>query len=450
MVEEVLCVERTGEVRDLFIGEPLEEKKGLLTAEGIVVEEMLDAEGTKEVPGAHIGEAVGLTSNRSCTAEGSMRREMVVQEGELSEKQKSLGSVFVISEGHPSWLLLLEGAKFDDCQCYSNNTDEWFLRDCLKRANHVASMAELISSVNACSNGTGRCILVQASSKSFAKKVRMKLEDKTNLSPKDKVVVVSKHWGFMGARSSGDWEGLELNHSNVGGVTSGAYRVHGLGFDPEVIASLKQPQLVNQFISGIAKADVFGVPCSESESTFIVNGGQGLAVVRSGDVHVEPKDLVGQFKLESVFSETRWVSRHLEVSEIAAGACDMPPALVKEFAAQVGDGMESKESLLDQPPLKVLQSAFNLVSSGFTLRAVKEPISSCPVELQLSTLIPLEWLTSLQAEHTRAVRSDDAVTETSMWDLAVDPMPRKASQRILKRPIAPQILRIRIPQMRNC
>jgi hypothetical protein len=61
VVEEVLCVERTGEVRDLFIGEPLEEKKGLLTAEGSVVEEMLDAEGTKEVPGAHIGEAVGLT-----------------------------------------------------------------------------------------------------------------------------------------------------------------------------------------------------------------------------------------------------------------------------------------------------------------------------------------------------------------------------------------------------
>jgi hypothetical protein len=386
-VEEVLCVEHTREVRDLFIGEPLEECEGLLTAEGSMEEEMLDAECTKEVPGPHIGEAVKLTSERSRTAEGSMSRKMVVQEGELIEKQKSLGSVLTSPLG---------GCQVRLLSMFSKRTDEWFLRHCSKRANHVASMAELISSVNACSNGTGRCILVQASSKSFAKKVRMKLEDKTNLSPKDKVVVVSKHWGFMGARSSGDWEGLELNHSNVGGVTSGAYRVHGLGFDPEVIASLKQPQLVNQFISGIAKADVFGVPCSESESTFIVNGGQGLAVVRSGDVHVEPKDLVGLFKLESVFSETRWVSRHLEASEIAAGACNtMPPALVKEFAAQVGDGMESKESLLDQPPLKVLQSAFNLVSSGFTLRAVKEPISSGPVELQLSTLIPLESLTSL-------------------------------------------------------
>ena len=58
----------------------------------------------------------------------------------------------------------------------------------------------------------------------------------------------------------------------MGGVTSGVYRVQGLGFDPEVIASLKQPQLVNRFISGIAKADVFGVACSVSESSFIVNG----------------------------------------------------------------------------------------------------------------------------------------------------------------------------------
>ena len=180
----------------------------------------------------------------------------------------------------------------------------------------------------------------------------------------------------------------------MGGVTSGSYKVNGWGLDSDGIALLKQPQLLNWFISGIAKADVFGVPCSELESSFIVNGDQGLAVVRSGDVHVEPKDLVGLFKVELVFSETKWVSRHLEASEIAA-ACDMPPALVKEFAAQVGDGMESKEYLLDQPPLKVLQSAFNLVSSGFTLRAVKEPISSGPVELQLSTLIPLESLTSL-------------------------------------------------------
>ena len=43
MLEEVLGVERTGEVWDLFIGEPLEESEGSLTAEGRVVEEMLDA-----------------------------------------------------------------------------------------------------------------------------------------------------------------------------------------------------------------------------------------------------------------------------------------------------------------------------------------------------------------------------------------------------------------------
>ena len=78
MVEEVLCVERTGEVRDLFIGEPLEEKKGLLTAEGSVVEEMLDAECTREVPGAHIGESVELSSECSRTADGSRSRKMVV------------------------------------------------------------------------------------------------------------------------------------------------------------------------------------------------------------------------------------------------------------------------------------------------------------------------------------------------------------------------------------
>jgi hypothetical protein len=41
-VEEVLCVEHTREVRDLFIGEPLEKSEGSLTAEGRVVEEMLD------------------------------------------------------------------------------------------------------------------------------------------------------------------------------------------------------------------------------------------------------------------------------------------------------------------------------------------------------------------------------------------------------------------------
>jgi hypothetical protein len=40
--------------------------------------------------------------------------------------------------------------------------------------------------------------------------------------------------------------------------------------------------------------------------------------MRSGDVYVEPKDLVGLFKVESVFSEMKWVSRHLEASEIAA------------------------------------------------------------------------------------------------------------------------------------
>ncbi len=420
MVEEALCVERTGEVRDLIIGEPLEDFDGLPTADGSVEEEMLEVECTKEVPGPHIGEAVELPIECSRTAEGGMSRKMVIQEGELTESQRSLGSVFVIAEGHPSWLLLLEGAKFDDCHCYSNNTDQWFLKHCSNRANHVSSMAKLISSVNGCSNGNGRCILVQASTKSFAKKVRMKLEAKINLSPKDKVVVVSKHWPCMRSKSGGDWKGLELSHSNVGGVTSGVYKVHGLGFDPEVLASLKEPQLVNRFISGIAKADVFGVACSASESALIVDGSQGPAVVRSGDVHVDPHDLVGLFKLESVFSETKWVSRHLEASEIAA-ACDMPPALVKEFASQVGEGSESKESLLDQPPLKVLQSAFNLVSSGFTLRAPRKPIFSGPVDLQLSTLIPLESLTSLQSEHTRAVRSDDAATETLMWDLAVDP-----------------------------
>ena len=44
MVEEVLCVERTGEVRDLIIGEPLEEFDGLPTADGSVEEEMLEWE----------------------------------------------------------------------------------------------------------------------------------------------------------------------------------------------------------------------------------------------------------------------------------------------------------------------------------------------------------------------------------------------------------------------
>ena len=104
----------------------------------------------------------------------------------------------------------------------------------------------------------------------------------------------------------------------MGGVTSGSYKVNGWGLDSDGIASLKQPQLVNWFISSIAKANVFGVPCSELESSFIVNGDQGLAVMRSGDVYVEPKDLVGLFKVESVFSEMKWVSRHLEASEIAA------------------------------------------------------------------------------------------------------------------------------------
>ena len=222
MVEEVLCVERTGEVRDLIIGEPLEEFDGLPTADGSVEEEMLELECTKEVPGPHIGEAVELPIERSRTAEGGMSRKMVIQEGELTESQRSLGSVFVIAEGHPSWLLLLEGAKFDDCHCYSNNTDQWFLKHCSNRANHVSSMAKLISSVNGCSNGNGRCILVQASTKSFARKVRMKLESKINLSPKDKVVVVSKHWSSVRSESGGDWKGLELSHSNVGGVTSGA------------------------------------------------------------------------------------------------------------------------------------------------------------------------------------------------------------------------------------
>ena len=247
----MLCVERTGEVRDLFIGEPLEESEGSLTAEGSgsVVEEMLDAECTREVPGAHIGESVELSSECSRTADGSRSRKMVVQEGEPSGKQKSLGSVFVISEGHPSWLLLLEGATFDDCQCYSDNTDEWVLRNCSKRANHVATMAELISSVNSCTNETGRCILVQGSTKSFAKKVQVRLEKNINLSHKYKVVVVSKHWARMRSKSGGEWDGLEVNHSNVGGVTSGSYKVNGWGLDSDGIASLKQPQLDKGFIS---------------------------------------------------------------------------------------------------------------------------------------------------------------------------------------------------------
>jgi hypothetical protein len=353
-----------------------------------------------------------------------MDDDMVVEEGILNTKKDlDLGEVLVLSEISPFWLLLLGGSSFLDvnCSCPRGKLN-WLVRDSsLAKANlSFLGEDEIHLWPSSGLSNERRTFLIEGS-RNFGITMLSRIT-RSFRAGKDMLVIAlsSKlilHKQDDRRKSLGNMLGLmkwrKFRHSDLGGVSSDHAFLGYIGRDPESVwPASAPPSAVMRFVSGLQRVDVGGVGClppsSSSEST----------TARDPGVHCPPSGLLGLFKLRSVFAvPTGWVERRLTIKEVAA-AWDVPPDRVKRLESDVALGHTSLRDLLRTPPLKSLQAGFSLLSGVAPARRVSRDSTVPHGPFKLSTFIPDTVLREVRASHVKAVKNDDAVTETGMWDTA--------------------------------
>ncbi len=221
------------------------------------------------------------------------------------------------------------------------------------------------------------------------------------------VVAVSAGSRMRSPHSIPTLQWQKIYHNQVGGVTKGVYQIGAT-------SKLHRPaplSLCNHYVKDIMKVDV---------------GGFDIPAPADPMYQPHPKSLVKSLPVPLVISRvTGWVSRKLSRKEIAA-AMDIPVSVIPAMEESEDEGCMDK--LTSIPSLKIVQAAFNLISS--TSSSVK--VSSNHVahsDSKTTTKVSLAGgaVEGIQAaeiskSNTKAVKSDDAATDEDFWNLgAVTP-----------------------------
>ena len=117
---------------------------------------------------------------------------LVIEEGILSGEKPKLGSVFVVAEESPSFLLLLGTAQVDEVSCLCPYGDcNWLVRDRADSWAFKESLAEMSSSVQL-AEGNQRTFLIQGSNRDFIAKALHMFHERFNTTTDTLLVVCSQ------------------------------------------------------------------------------------------------------------------------------------------------------------------------------------------------------------------------------------------------------------------
>ena len=371
---------------------------------------------------------VELCSKVPIGKEGSLL-DMVVEEGVLNQHKPDLGEVLVVAEDIPSWLLLLSGATHGSLSCVcARGKNNWFVRDSGLEAKCSYLKRSELGSWFLQTKGQRRTILVQAASQAFGRQV-LELVNKNFLVGKDSLLFASSVAHLRRLSFSNPWH-LSwhcVSHADVGGVSSEKFILGAVSRDPKKTnPSQCRTSSVRRFVSGIQKVDISGRTCAAPGDLSSAGDSQLLTgtLPHNSNVHVAAQCLLEPFRLVSVFdTSTGWVARKLTGKEVAA-AWDVPPDKIKRLESDLAVGHTTLRQLLSSPPLKILQGAFSLLQPAVKVNNSAESIKTLSPgdpSFKLSTYVPEVILKELSASHVKAVKNDDAATETEMWDTACVP-----------------------------
>ena len=339
--------------------------------------------------------------------------DMVVEEGILVGPGEGplLGDVLVVAEGYPGWLSMIDPRRCASLSCW-----------CPSRFKAVEGWPDGIAWLASCadvrrffSGGEGsRTVLIQSSRGKVNGVDVIHLIDNEGLARAGDTIisVLRKANGKLSSTLS--WN--RVRHAAVGGVTSTSYLVGIVSpsIGPDVIRERLIPRTqVRRVIRGLAKVNERGFPVVPGKDLSTLDGSSAVKV----------EALLGWFVLPCELVPDKLVRRKLTVSE-ALTCCDVSVGMIKPMERLLdGNTGDLSRDFVSQPPAKILQFAFDAVVKEQTqLNPLGEAgLSADPSssELKLSTFDPNVILGQIEAAHVSAVKNDDAVTDTSLWDHAV-------------------------------
>ena len=333
----------------------------------------------------------------------------------------------MVAEDIPSWLLLLSGGTHDSLSCACAwGKNNWFVRDSGLEAHcSYLELSELGSWFHK-TKSQRRTIFVQAASRAFSCQV-LELVNNNFLAGKDALVIATATC-FKLSRLTNSWHlnWHRLSHADVGGASSEKFFLGFISRDPKKNRlSSCRTSAVQCFVSDIQKVDISGQMCAApGEISKAGDPPSAHTLPHDSNVHMASQCLPEPFRLVSVLDTTTgWVARKLTGKEVAA-AWDVPPDKIKRLESDLAVGHTTLRQLLSSPPLKILQGAFSLLQPAVKVNNSAESIKTLSPgdpSFKLSTYVPEIILKELSASHVKAVKNDDAATETEMWDTACVP-----------------------------
>ena len=350
---------------------------------------------------------------------------MVVEAGALAPNDREdLGSVFIAAAMTPWFMLLLDSVKVSGKVIVWVERDSGWFQDNLEISYQwslASSWEDFWAQVKGC-NGP-RTILGQASrSKCSTYEDRFFSELKNiSLGEEDSVMLISclrrvRH--LLPKLDNHHFAISNLKHSAHGGITTNSFQA----IMSSRLLESKTPipkSSITRTLGSVVKVDVGGAevpapPASTSKVSF---------PFFESECQLPSASLTSWFRVKSVFAKSGWVVRKLLPIEIAS-CCNVPPAMAKSFQEAVDLEHAQPADVVDLPPLKVVHAVFASAFAPNVMSAVLVPSMESPVQgrLTLSSFQEQGLIrAAVASNHAKAVKSDDAQTDTSLWDREVSP-----------------------------
>ena len=335
-------------------------------------------------------------------------RPMMTITGTLGDSSPLVGSVLIIAELIPSWLLAVGAQICPTSGIFVCIEDEltWFRRTCVKHFGIACSdigMSEL--ETHPSFSGATRIIVLLQGSAPFVLKT-CKLLSEINVTIWKLVAVASGRVVRHAFPWKLDWN--RYSHAQLGGVTTSRVEIGHLntGHYPS------HDKIIQRTLKGILKFDLGGKSHSapRSETAHL-------------DVQIPPGKLLATWVVPSAYSKTGWVERRLDNVEIGR-ALDVPPGMLPSFSIGWNLHPELYHRLLRLPPLKSIQFGAQLLVEN---NLIESSASKAIVQEHPHLAIGLPAETVLQEEVTgayaQAVKGDDVPTDSALWDKNVLSLP---------------------------
>ena len=325
-----------------------------------------------------------------------------------------MGSVLVLSEVIPSWLLLVDSWGCQKVTLWVKDELLAFRRNLnlgMKVLTHL-TLDRAFGNFRARDLSVPSLILVQGST-NFVSDVGSRVCAELKLNHRTQVIAVAPRQAR--AQWPTDFRLRRVRHKTCGGISKSSFVVATRGGSNKI--ENPKAEGVTRSLTGIIKSSLGGSPAPSPASTL---GNIKKVWNKEIEDSVRLWELVDTFRLPSVFSKSGWASRRLSGGELCA-AIDLPPCVSAEVGSALEEDEEMKLRILGLPPVKVLQA----VNCGLTdeggngsLPSIfRDPRQAPSLEkISLSTFNPKVELEAVKSEHSKAVKSDDAATETKLWE----------------------------------